>query len=232
MMHLVPIWGLRHGRWLGLCLSCLAALGGRAEDMPPASAVPSASDLPLKEIEPGVFALGEIRLDKNNGSIQFPAAVNMRDGMVEYWLVGAGGKLHESVLRTEIEPYQIHLAMLLLGAKTAQYPDLFSGDNIEIKVAWKADDKEVQHPAEELVTNLETSKPMTAGHWGYTGSRMVEGFFIAQRDRSIVSIIEDFDALVNNPRPGRENDEIWEANPKIVPAVGRPVVVTFQLLKK
>jgi hypothetical protein len=230
MMRLVTIFGLQLCPRLVPSLICLAA--AMAALNPPASSAPSPSDSPLKEIEPGVFALGEIRLDKQAGSIQFPAAVNMREGMVEYWLVGSGGKLHESVLRTELEPYQIHVAMLLLGIKSAQPPDLLSGDNIQIRVSWHADDQKIQRTAEELVTNLQTGQTMSPGPWNYTGSRMIDSVFVAQRDRSIVSIIEDPDALVNNPRPGRDNDEIWEANPASVPPVGTPVLVTVQLLKK
>jgi hypothetical protein len=230
MMRFVTFLPLRLCRWLVPSLICFAA-GSGVDGAPILSASPS-SDPPLKEIEPGVFALGEIRLDKKAGSIQFPAAVNMREGMVEYWLVGSGGKLHESVLSTELEPYQIHVAMLLLGIQTAQPPDLLSGDNIQIRVSWTADDREIQRTAEELVSNLQTGKSMSPGPWNYTGSRMIEGLFVAQRDRSIVSTIEDPDALVNNPRPGRENDEIWEANPATVPPVGTAVRVTFQLLKK
>src|SRR5690606_34621261 len=75
---------------------------------------------PLKEISPGVFQVGSVRLDKVQKSICFPAEVNMTNGLIEYFVVTGTGKLHESVLKTETQPSQIHIAMLLLGAKESE----------------------------------------------------------------------------------------------------------------
>ncbi|MGI8965419.1 MAG: hypothetical protein ACR2H1_04940 [Limisphaerales bacterium] len=74
---------------------------------------------PLKQIEPGIFEIGQVRLDKNKKSIQFPVHVNMNQGTIEYLLVTSSGKLHESLLRTEAEPRDIHLAVLLLSGPAA-----------------------------------------------------------------------------------------------------------------
>jgi hypothetical protein len=52
---------------------------------------------------------------------------------------------------------------------------------------------------------------------------------MAQREGSIVSLIADPNALVNNPRKDRENDELWILNREAIPAVGTPVQVTFTL---
>jgi len=70
---------------------------------------------------------------------------------------------------------------------------------------------------------------MREGPWVYNGSRVVGGTFLAQRDGQIVAVMADADALVNNPRPGRENDEIWQINTNAVPAVGTPVRIIFQI---
>src|SRR3569623_2003527 len=74
---------------------------------------------PLVEVAPGVFQIGLVRLDKNQKSVQFPAVLNMDHGLIEYLLVTTRGKTHESLLKTDAEPYNIHVAMLLLGAKGA-----------------------------------------------------------------------------------------------------------------
>ena len=69
---------------------------------------------------------------------------------------------------------------------------------------------------------------MIRGEWIYNGSRIVHGTFLAHRDGSIVAVIADPDALVNSPRPGRDDDEIWTANRALVPPVGTPVEVTVE----
>ena len=79
----------------------------------------------------------------------------MKEGIAEYFLVSTQGKVHESVLRTEVDPYQIHVAMLLLGGKGAQ-TNLFQpdkpppGDPITVEVSWKGLLSTKRVAAEEL----------------------------------------------------------------------------------
>ena len=70
---------------------------------------------------------------------------------------------------------------------------------------------------------------MTPGPWVFNGSRVLEGKFIAQMDGSLVSVMADEYALINNPRPGREQDDIWLVNSNGLPALHTPVEVTLQL---
>ncbi|MEO8425628.1 MAG: YdjY domain-containing protein [Verrucomicrobiota bacterium] len=192
---------------------------------------------PLRKIDTGVFEIGNVRLDKNQRTIRFPAVVNMDQGAVEYLLVNESGKVHESVFRTEAEPYHIHLATLLVGAKesiahsagTATNTPPLAGNTVSISASWKTSGGESNSRGEDLIFNIQTRSAMSRGAWVYTGSRIVEGTFLAQRDGSVVSIISDPDALINNPRPGRENDEIWQVNTNAVPPAGTPVQITIKL---
>ncbi|MDQ6633054.1 MAG: YdjY domain-containing protein [Verrucomicrobiota bacterium] len=181
---------------------------------------------PLKQIEPGIFEIGQVRLDKNKKSIQFPIQVNMNQGTIEYLLVTSSGKLHESLLRTEAEPRDIHLAVLLLfgdvvTTNSADSTNIY-GLKVNLFVQWKTRDADKKIRAEDLIFNAQTKSPMSRGPWIYNGSRIVAGTFLAQRDGSIISTIADPDALINNPRPGRENDDIWQVNSNNVPPPGTP----------
>ena len=73
----------------------------------------------LREISPGVYEIGKLRVDKNTLSVTIPATLNMDEGNLEYLLVSRKGSTHESLLVCEVEPSQLHFAMLLLGAKGA-----------------------------------------------------------------------------------------------------------------
>ena len=84
--------------------------------------------------------MGQVRLDKNQRTVRFPAAVNQTNGAIEYLIVTSSGKTHESLLRTDAEPYHIQLAFLLLGAKgagTNSFPENNSlplpGEEVEIE---------------------------------------------------------------------------------------------------
>ena len=192
--------------------------------------------MPLKPVSPGVFELGKVRLDKNRQTVSFPALVNMREANIEYLVVTASGKMHESIFRTDAEPYHIQLALLLLGAKGAGTNDFpadktepLPGDSVSVEVVWASKGKSVRRRGEDFVYNLETKSAMSQGAWTYNGSRMYRGTFLAQQDGSIISVMVDADALINNPRPGRENDKIWLANTNALPPLNSPVEVVVTL---
>ncbi len=235
------------GGVLSLLLMVSPRCGGQ-----PAPVAPT--NEPLKQISRDVFQLGAVRLDKSRKTVQFPAQLNMRDGVIEYLLVNARGKTYESLLRTDTEPYDIHLAMLLIGAKgapqtaallnaptepfhvnrpaspTNSSPALaIQGDSVTIELAWQMADGPKQLPAEDCIMNLATKNNASRGPWTYNGSRVVNGIFLAQREASIVAMIDDIDALVNNPRPGSDNDQIWQINSNVLPPLNTPVEVTFKL---
>jgi hypothetical protein len=192
------------------------------------------SNAPLQRISADIYALGQVRLDKRKKLIRFPAVVNMSEGTVEYALVHSTGKVHESVLRTDVDPFQLHVARLLVGppetlpgAGQSGVPRELIGPRIRMSVRWTIGGEQKEAPLEDCVLNTLTHAPMTRGEWVYSGSRVVEGTFLAQRDGSLVAIIADPDALLNNPRPGRDDDEIWRSNSALVPVVGTPVEVTI-----
>jgi hypothetical protein len=200
----------------------------------PAAEVTNAS---VTKIEAGVFQVGKVRLDKNKRTVTFPATVNMREGNIEYVIVQSTGKVHESLFKTEVEPYHLNVAMLLLGAKggvvKTKTPEKnaseVAGDPIEVFVTWATNSSKVVLRAEDLVTDVTTKSNASRGFWVYNGSRIIDGTFLAQRDGSIVSAIADPDALVNNPRRGRDNDDAWLVNTTNTPPVNTPVQITFQL---
>lgn len=211
---------------------------------------------PLVEVSPGVYQIGLVRLDKTKKSVQFPALLNMDRGLIEYLLVTTRGKTHESLLKTEAQPYHIHIAMLLLGAKgatttkellkvpTGEYhvntpgvaknrlAELLKGDPIRIELEWTNATGAKKVAPEDCIDNLQTGKTATRGTWNYNGSRVVGGMYMAQQQGSIVAMIDDVDAMVNNPRPGHENDQIWQVRTNMGLKLNENVLVTFKLQTK
>jgi hypothetical protein len=210
------------------------------EQPPPVPAATNvATNASFRPVAPGVFALGPVRLDKARRTVSFPAVLNMNAGLVEYLVVTAFGKTHESLVRTDVAPFQIHLALLLLGAKGAganAFPEDHAkplpGDPVRIELAWTLAGREKRVRAEDTLRHRATHAAVSRSPWTYNGSRVIEGMFIAQEIGSIVSLIEDPDALVNNPRPGREDDELWEIKPEGLPDLEAPVQVIFTLEAK
>ena len=210
----------------GLIICALFTVPGRSG---------AANDL-VAEIRPGIFKIGQVELNKTNKVISFPAAVNMTQGNVEYLLVTESGKVHESVFRTAIEPSHLQVAKLLLDSNRVDgqtnLPQDLRGPSVLLWVNWQKDGVSQKAAAESFVVNTQEKAVMKPGPWVFNGSRIVNGTFIAQRDGSIVTIQTDIDALINNPRAGRENDDIWLVNSNAVPTVGTVVQVNIQFLSK
>lgn len=180
--------------------------------------------------------LGLVRVNAQERWLSFPASINQRTGVVEYVVVTTTGKTHESVLRTEVEPHHIHVGMLLLGAQppcTPVFPaDLATpppGDPVQIQVLWSTPDGPVQRPLEDLVVTTNQWQMLPRGPWTYNGSYLSRGVFVAQSEGSIVALQIDPSALINNPRPGRGNDDLHFVNPAVLPPAGTPIEVRLRL---
>ena len=191
---------------------------------------------PVRALGGSLFQIGHVTLDQSNRTVRFPASVNQRGETVEYAVVHKTGKTHESIFRTEASPQDIQVALLLLGAKPV-VTNLFGadgkgpppGDKVFIAVSWTNKSGRIECAIEDVVLNRQTQKTLSNGAWIYNGSNFSEGTFTAQRDGSIVSIHIDPDALINNPRPGRENDDLHVPNAEKLPAIGAPVEITIKL---
>lgn len=190
----------------------------------------------------GRISIGAVTLDRKTREITIPAAVNMREGAVEYVLVGRNGKVHEAVFTTDAGARDVHVAALLLGVKPE--PDLGPENSaaivrrqgaVAIRVEWDRNG-----PPEKIFLNetVNLSDPSTkavsgtlpSGAWLYNGSRIEpDGVFAATRHESIISIIRDDDALVNNPGASRDNDEIHTPNAAKLPKQGHPVRIVLQV---
>jgi hypothetical protein len=168
---------------------------------------------------------GEVRVDPSTRSISFPAQVNQRAGAIEYWLVHETGKVHESIFKTSVSPQQIHTAALLFSEKGTNGASKLKIRMIE--VSWNENETPKRFNAAELIFDKKNRRPLGDTKWAYRGSRLIDGVFIAQRDGSIVAIMEDRDALIDQDTPDAANDENWEPVSDRVPPLGTPVTVRF-----
>ena len=124
-----------------------------------------------------VVRFGSIVIDKEKKSVTFPGALNLTKGALEYLLVTEMGKTHESLLSTKVRPYDLQVAMLLLGVKpdeaaraeppaqiNRQYlqhaPEL-RGPKVDLYLSWHDQNGDHRLRAEDLIMNTEARAPMT-----------------------------------------------------------------------
>jgi hypothetical protein len=230
-------------RWVtGLWLA-LATLGNQAAAGSPDVNTPAGAILQTSRIKPtgtNTLAVGEVTVDVASRTLRIPAVVNMREQVIEYALVVQTGKTHESLFATEVSPMDVHVAALLVGLTPA---DILSQTNkvwvipgpsaVIITVCWHQDGRIHRYALSQLIGLAEaepgvTTREFNSGPWFYSGSRLIEGGgFIAEQSGSIISLVFDPDALVNNPHPDRDNDDIHFPYTSRIPSVGTAVTIEF-----
>lgn len=190
----------------------------------------------IVKISPGVFEVGGCRLSKAEGWVQFDAAVNMNQGLLEYLIVSESGKLHESLLRTTVDPYALQLAFLLIGLEGTSQPlsaqgdrKTPTGDRVTVLVRVRDDTSVREVPIERWVRVKD--KVLDHVPWVFTGSVIVDGVFMASVEKSIMAVYHDPVALIDHALEEGAEDEIWFANEKTVPPVGTPVEVVVKAVR-
>ncbi len=211
---------------------CVSLADEKAQPASPANPAPPE----IKEIRPGIFLAGKVTIDKKQRSISIPVFINMHAGPMEYIVVTPRGKTHESLLRTDAEPLHIQIALLLLDAKGAQGKPVpedprlpIPGESVTVELQWAEGGKVKSAPIEQFVRDSRTKEAMKRGPFTYNGSIVFDGAFLAQRDGSVISLITDQTALINNPRLGREDDENWSPIKTGLPALDSAATLVIRL---
>ena len=199
----------------------------------------------IKKISDHEYELGGMKLDTKTKELRFPAMVKIVKGPLEYLIVSETGSAHEALFTTKVTPFEINVALLLLGFKPCETfffkkepdafpqavnnPEIGANQTFNVLVEWKdADGKAHTNHAEDWVFNLADEKPVVAGSWVYNASFLTEEKQLAaQLSGNIISLYIDPVALANNPRKGNENDDIWDSRPAIKTSE-TPVTLIFQ----
>lgn len=211
---------------------------------------------PAPDAKPAITSLGAsnyelngITFNSETRAITFPAKVNMVEGLLEYAIVHESGKAHESFLTTTISPYDLNVVLLLVnfkpsatffdlsdkksGAVVVKKPKIEPAAKLSVSLKWKdATGPEKTAALESLLLNIDKKAPATDGPFTYTGSMLMEdGTFMAKETGSILALYADAAALLNNPREGNENDDIWITDKKKTPPLETAVTVTLNPAK-
>ena len=191
----------------------------------------------IVKLREGLYKVGSVILDRAQNEIRLEGEVNMQRGAIEYLACARGGKLHESVLVIDVEPYELQVALLLLGLEPggnieyqgdARTPQ---GDSLEIWVEWEEKGEMKRHRAEDCVFDLVEKRTMTPTPWIFTGSKIEDGVFIANVERSLMATYHDPYALLNHPLPTGADDTVYKVNEALVPKKGTPVTVLMRSLQ-
>lgn len=211
-----------------------AGIAGEAE----APAAAPAGEPLVEQAGENRYRIGLVELHAVTREIRFPAVVNLEEGPLEYILVKDAGKVHESLLRTDVSPAHLQVGLKLLRYR-AGWGRLFdhlwppgeaplreaAGEEVEILVSW-AGMPEI--PLRKAILDRGTGKPMDETPWVFTGSDVIDGQFQAEVEGSIVAIYRDGLAMINTPHPQSLDDENWCPVAKVLPARETKVEVVIR----
>lgn len=189
----------------------------------------------VQRLDDNTYTLGNLRVNKQTREIEIPGWINMNQGALEYLAVTPTGKTHESLLALDVQPLHLQIALLLLGLDCGQNLEvqgdsaLPAGDEVSIDISWVSKSgKTVKRAATELVRDVKRQASMKKTAWVFTGSRIHEGYFLADEDGSIIAVYSDPIAILNNPLKGRGDDTSYEVNTKAVPATGTAITLRIK----
>ncbi len=198
-------------------------------------------DVPkIVKVKEGVYTFGQITIDRKEEFLILPAISNQINGLVEYGIVHENGKIHESLFRTTVRPQNFHTSLLLLKAKPeksffdnlwSEKPELidYSQNCFNIEVSWEVNGTRKKSMIEKLSINQNRKSPVLKKSFLFTGSRIVEGTFLAESTGSILAIYADDNAIINNSDFDSNNDDVWIANEKEMPPLETLVMISFHL---
>ncbi|MGA1840578.1 MAG: YdjY domain-containing protein [bacterium] len=194
----------------------------------------------IQQIGPDEYKIGGIMLNKKKKEIHITGSINMQSGLVEYLACqDEVGKLHESVLKLDAKPSDIQVALLLLGFKNKNNLEfqgdstIPEGDPLDVFVEWNLPDKSTKKVrAEELVFDQQKNKAMEKTYWVFTGSKIIDGQFMADMDGSIIATFRDPLAIINNPLPTGADDTVYVSNEKLLPPNDTKVHLVIKAAEK
>jgi len=194
----------------------------------------------IKVLSSGVYDFGGIIIDQNDLSFSFEAKCNQISGLVEYALVHENGKTHESLFTTKIAPRLIHACFLLLKQKPDNFllkKEKFSEQEIsalrkkslETWVKWDENGSSCRKSLTSMTLNDLSKQTLKGKSFVFTGSKVVEGDYLAQMDGSIIAIYQDARAVINAIDELSSNDDVWLPNEVNLPPLGKNVWISINL---
>lgn len=199
----------------------------------------------IRKVSEDEFEMGKIRFNKKTREIRFPAKLNLdSETILEFAVVNSQiGKLHESLLATDVRPFELQIVMKLLkyvpsarsvwpeydkdGMPLPMKTDKLGG--VTISVAWRdAKGAAKSGPIEDWILNAEEKKAMAKDAWIYTGSEVVDGNYLPELEGSIMAVYRSGGAMFNAFLKGSDNDEVWFPRKEHLPPLGTPVEVAIR----
>ncbi len=191
----------------------------------------------VEKVSETKYRIGKVFIDTEKKEIELSGYVNMDSGLVELIACAPFGKVHESIFVWDVVPSHLQISLILLGLNygggvNVQGDSLLpKGDKVDVFISWKKDGKFFDYRAEECAINVVENKPLEKISWIFSGSRVVNGIFMADVEKSLLTTYRDPNTILDNPHSSGTNDAIFIANSQILPAKKTPIKIKLKPVK-
>ncbi len=213
--------------------------------------IPDGKTVPkMEKVSETEFKIGQVSFNPKDKSFSVPAQVNMQEGLIEYALCMPHGKTHEALFLTPADPFHMSVVTKLLGFKPFKglFPERDENlewkpyvkperkqllDNlVQIDVSWKKDGKTVTMPLSDLLTFKNTKQTLASHEWVLTDSLIYNKTYQASVIGDVIAIFGDPNSFIAYSGFANDGENVWMANPKVVPAPGTIVTITVRKLPR
>ncbi len=220
-----------------LVLLCVSNVNGQEKD----------ANKIITKVSEGVYMLKEMVINTSKKTITIPCKVNMNEGLLEVVLCRKEGKVHESLLVTQITPVEFQTALLLLGFDPVnEVPDDRNlidthtqfqsietpGDSVRLFLVISRDGKEIKKPIEYFIYDESKGVEIEKSTWLFRGAATHQsGHVIADPETTIIATYHDPMALMELNAQSKFNDELFYVNKSANLTTGEPVTLIIETVK-
>jgi hypothetical protein len=183
--------------------------------------------------------LPHIVVDVKQKQVRVDCEAVKADYPLEFLAVVTNTNEYEALLRSDVKPSDLHLALLMIGLVPGQ-PVHYSestktwlpptGAPVDIWFEYQKDKKDVKVPAYRWMRDVKTKKEAPPMTFVFTGSKVLDDHtYAADATGCLVGVINnelsvlDVPALKSRALESRE----YERNPDLMPATGTPVTMVL-----
>lgn len=186
-------------------------------------------------------------INQKNREISFPVELSPAEDIIEYLLVTEMGKIHETLLTTDISPLHLNIAIKLLGYKESKelfrvldadyrHTDQFHEEDEATKTAarfdiflnWDENGENKEYHVNHFIKNTVTKKHARIQPFIYGGSYLLNGRFKAEMTGDIIAVFTDRGSIANFSNEGHEDDTIWYPNSELFPPADTKLTLTIK----
>ena len=180
--------------------------------------------------------LAHVAVDAKSKTVRVDCEAVAADYPLEFLAVVTNTNEYEAVVRSAVKPSDLHLALLMVGltpgspvryseaTKTWQPP---SGPPVDVWFEYVKDGKPQKVPAYRWMRDIHTKQEAKPFTWCFTGSRTVDGVYVADQTGSLVGVINNENSVLDVPAlRGRALEaRDYERNADLLPPTGTAVIM-------